>query len=132
MLFGSGYKLGEFKTSSSKVERPNYRILNAANNQNKNIDFSLFWDAWNKVEQKFIDKNKLEPQKMLYGSIKGMVSSLDDPYTFFLTPEENKQSKDDLGGKFEGIVAQLGLKDNQIIIVAPLKNSSRKSWNKSW
>lgn len=123
LLFGSGYKLGEFKTSSSKVERPNYRILNAANNQNKNIDFSLFWDAWNKVEQKFIDKNKLEPQKMLYGSIKGMVSSLDDPYTFFLTPEENKQSKDDLGGKFEGIGAQLGLKDNQIIIVAPLKNS---------
>jgi carboxyl-terminal processing protease len=52
-----------------------------------------------------------------------MVSSLDDPYTFFLTPEENKQSKDDLGGKFEGIGAQLGLKDNQIIIVAPLKNS---------
>jgi carboxyl-terminal processing protease len=60
---------------------------------------------------------------MFYGAIKGMVASLEDPYTFFLTPEENKQSKDDLGGKFEGIGAQLGLRDNKIIIVAPLKNS---------
>jgi len=60
---------------------------------------------------------------MFYGAIKGMVASAEDPYTFFLTPEENQQSKDDLGGKFEGIGAQLGLKDNRIIIVAPLKNS---------
>jgi carboxyl-terminal processing protease len=83
----------------------------------------LFWDTWEKVEQKFIDKKKLDPKKMFYGAIKGMVSSLDDPYTFFLTPEENKQSKDDLQGKFEGIGAQLGMKDNRVIVVAPLKNS---------
>jgi carboxyl-terminal processing protease len=40
-----------------------------------------------------------------------------------LTPEENKQTKDDLGGKFQGIGAQLGLKSNRIVIIAPLKNS---------
>ncbi|MEK7097201.1 MAG: S41 family peptidase, partial [Patescibacteria group bacterium] len=50
-------------------------------------------------------------------------ASLEDPYTFFLTPDENKQTKDDLSGKFEGIGAQLGLKDNRIIIIAPLKKS---------
>ena len=123
-LFGSGYKLGEFNTGRSKLERPNYNILNAnPSDKVKNIDFSLFWDTWNVVEQKFIDRKKLDPQKMFYGAIKGMVYALDDPYTFFLTPEENKQSKDDLGGKFEGIGAQLGLKDNQIIVVSPLRNS---------
>ncbi len=122
-LFGSGYKIGEYKANASKLERPSYNIINVDQKNAKNIDFSLFWDAWNKVEQKFIDKKKLDPEKMFYGSIKGMVASLEDPYTFFLTPEENKQSKDDLGGKFEGIGAQLGLKDNRIIIIAPLKNS---------
>ncbi len=122
-LFGGGYKIGEYKANTSKVERPNYNIINTSDKSAKNIDFSLFWDAWNKVEQKFIDKKKLDPQKMFYGSIKGMVASLEDSYTFFLTPEENKQSKDDLGGKFEGIGAQLGLKDNRIIIIAPLRNS---------
>lgn len=125
-LFGSGYKLGEFRANSAKVERPSYNIINTQNTDQskiKNIDFSLFWETWNKVEQKFIDKKKLDPQKMFYGAIKGMVASLEDQYTFFLTPDENKQSKDDLSGKFEGIGAQLGLKDNQIIVVAPLKDS---------
>jgi carboxyl-terminal processing protease len=126
-LFGSGYKLGEYQTSISKLDRSNYNILNTSNQSNnpktQNIDFSLFWETWDKVEQKFVDKKKLDPKKMFYGAIKGLVASLDDPYTFFLTPEENKQSKDDLGGKFEGIGAQLGLKDNRIVIIAPLKDS---------
>jgi len=126
-LFGSGYKLGEYRTETRKMERPYYNILNTQKNNEstkvKDLDFALFWETWDKVEQKFIDRKKLNPQKMLYGAIKGMVASLEDPYTFFLTPEENKQSKDDLGGKFEGIGAQLGLKDGRIVIVAPLKNS---------
>jgi len=130
LVFGSGYKLGEYQTAKAKIDRPNYNILNTQpqqsplqNNNFKNIDFGLFWDTWNKVEQKFVDKKKLDPKKMFFGAIKGMVASLDDPYTFFLTPDENKQSKDELGGKFEGIGAQLGLKDNRVIVVAALKNS---------
>jgi len=130
-LFGSGYKLGEYKTAISKIERPSYNIVNApvgGQKQNpKNIDFSLFWEAWDKVEKKFVDKQKLDPQKMFFGAIKGMVGSLEDSYTFFLTPEENKQTKDDLGGKFEGIGAQLGLKDGRIVVVAPLKKSPAES-----
>lgn len=126
-LFGSGYKLGEYKFS----KRLNQSRNNLPSDQNvaidKNFDFNLFWDVWDKLEQKFIDKKKLDSQKLYYGAIKGMVASLEDPYTFFLTPEENKQSKDDLGGKFEGIGAQLGLKDNRIIVVAPLKNSPAES-----
>lgn len=123
-LFGSGYKLGQYNANKNKIGRPSYNIRNASSDQKvKDLDFGLFWETWDKVEQKFIDKKKIDPQKMFYGSVKGLVNSLDDPYTFFLTPEENKQSKDDLGGKFEGIGAQLGLKNNSIIIIAPLKNS---------
>jgi carboxyl-terminal processing protease len=114
-VFGSGYKLGEY------VQLKN---LNASlSQQAKNLDFSLFWEAWNKLENKYIDKSKLDTKKMYYGAIKGMVAAVEDPYTFFLSPEENKQSKDDLGGKFDGIGAQLGLKDNQVVIISPLRNS---------
>lgn len=125
IIFGSGYKLGEYKTKITLLPRQNYNITNAneKNEKIKNIDFNLFWETWDKVEKKFIDKKKLDPQKMFYGAIKGMVASLEDPYTFFLTPEENKQSKQDLEGKFEGIGAQLGMKEGRIIVVAPLKDS---------
>ncbi len=123
-LFGSGYRLGEYKSLSSAITGTDYSVLNAKNPSSlKNLDFSLFWETWNKLEEKYVDKKKLDPQKMLYGAIKGMTASLDDPYTFFMTPTENQQSKNDLDGKFEGIGAQLGLKDNVIVIIAPLKNS---------
>lgn len=127
-LFGSGYKLGEYQAVNQKIERPNYNIINAGTSSDaKNIDFSLFWDTWAKIEDKYVDKKKVDPQKMFYGAIKGMVASVEDPYTFFLTPEENKTSKSSLEGKFEGIGAQLGLKDNQIVVIAPLKNSPAES-----
>lgn len=125
-LFGSGYKLGEYKTKIFGIQSLKKNVFNSLNEtvtDRKNLDFNLFWDAWEELENKFIDKNKLDSKKMYYGAIKGMVSSLEDPYTFFLTPEENKEAKNDLAGKFEGIGAQLGLQNNRIIIVAPLKNS---------
>ena len=125
-FFGTGYRLGEYQQRQKINQRFNPQLTQTnslPSAKNEAIDFSLFWDVWDKLEEKYIEKKKIDSKKMLYGAIKGMVSSLGDPYTFFLTPEENKQSKDDLQGKFEGIGAQLGLKDNRIIIVAPLKNS---------
>lgn len=124
-LFGSGYKLGEYKATFGKIELGKSNIFNAAtdNKEIQNLDFGLFWDTWNKLEEKYVDKKKIDPKKMFYGAIKGMVASLEDPYTFFLTPEENKLTKDDMGGKFEGIGAQLGMKNTRIVVIAPIKNS---------
>lgn len=116
LIFGSGYRLGQYKSRFVSSSPIGY-------GQNSNINFDLFWETWNKLQERYVDQKKLDPKKMYMGAIKGMVASIDDPYTFFLTPDENKQTKDDLGGKFEGIGAQLGLKDGRIIIIAPLKNS---------
>ncbi|MFH0773348.1 MAG: S41 family peptidase [bacterium] len=115
LLFGLGYKLGEYKTPFSKNEQ-------IATNS-KNIDFSMFWKVWDTVEKKYVDKKKVDPKKMYYGAIKGLVASVEDPYTFFLTPAENQQTKDGLEGKFEGIGAQLGMKESRVVVIAPLKNS---------
>lgn len=115
VIFGSGYKLGQYQSN---------QLVTLLNNSSvSNINFTLFWNVWSELQKKYVDKKKIDYQKMYYGAIKGMVASLDDPYTFFLSPEENKQSKDDLQGKFEGIGAQLGLKDSRIVVVAPLKQS---------
>lgn len=125
LLFGLGYKYGESKSGGARAQNSIFGNIGSESKSKsaEKIDFSLFWDVWSKVEQKYVDEKKIDANKMYYGAIKGMVASLEDPYTFFLTPDENKKSKDDLGGKFEGIGAQLGLRDNRIVIVAPLKNS---------
>jgi len=118
LIFGSGYKVGEYKSRFAVSLQPT-----TYNRQQSNINFDLFWETWNKLQERYVDPKKIDAKKMYLGAIKGMVASLEDPYTFFLTPEENKQTKDDLGGKFEGIGAQLGLKNNRIVIIAPLKKS---------
>lgn len=116
LLFGGGYKLGEYKSFTGIS-------VGAVPPNSRNIDFTMFWKVWDTIEKKYVDKKKVDPQKMYYGAIKGLVASVEDPYTFFLTPVENKQSKDGLGGKFEGIGAQLGVKDNRVVVIAPLKSS---------
>lgn len=128
LIFGVGFKYGEFTTQQTVSPERAEEIDNIEETQDQfaqeqSVDFGLFWETWNKLDEKFVGQDKLDAQKMFYGAIKGMVASLEDPYTFFLTPEEQSKSEDDLGGRFEGIGAQLGLEENQIVIVAPLKNS---------
>lgn len=86
----------------------------------KQIDFSLFWTTWDRLADSYLDKSALQPQKMIYGAIKGMVASLGDPYTVFLPPQENKEAKEDLNGAFEGVGIQLGYIDEQLAVIAPL------------
>jgi len=52
-----------------------------------------------------------------------MVNSLDDPYTMYLPPTQNSNFKQVLSGQFSGIGAELGMTDNQVIVVAPLDGS---------
>lgn len=122
ILFGSGYQLGSAQPKSSVNPGISFKNITVPN-QHSEIDFAQFWDTWNKLEEKYVDKKKLDSKKMFYGAIKGMVASVEDPYTFFLTPKENQDSKNDLEGKFEGIGAQLGLKENRVVIIAPIKGS---------
>lgn len=98
------------------------RMVNTQNPQSDTVDFSLFWDVWGRLEENFIDRDKIDPQKMVYGAISGMVASLGDPYTVFLPPQEQKEAKEELGGTFEGIGAELGMKDSRIVVVSPLKD----------
>lgn len=115
LIFAGGCYIG-FRFGSDLVP-PSY-INNAKSDQEKTVDFSLFWQTWNKVRETYIGDS--DAQKMLYGAISGMVSSLGDPYTVFLTPEESRKLTEDLSGEFEGIGAELSMKDGKIIIVAPL------------
>ena len=117
---GIGFRLGEKKAA---VPTPDNRpVVNQQTPASGAIDFALFWDVWQRLTRSYIDRASMDSQKMVWGAISGMVNSLGDPYTLFLPPKENKDFKEDLGGQFEGIGAQLGTKDGRIIVVAPLKN----------
>jgi carboxyl-terminal processing protease len=87
------------------------------------IDFSLFWDVYNKLQKNFIDPSKIDDQKIIYGAIQGMTDSLGDPYTSFFDPEQAKRFQQDLSGSFEGIGVEIGIKKGFLTVVAPLKDT---------
>jgi len=98
-------------------------ITNKELNKPANVDFGLFWDAWAKVQEKFVNRSNLDSQKMVYGAVSGMVKSLGDPYTVFLSPELSKQFNEDIKGSFDGIGAEIGIRKDVLTIIAPLEGS---------
>ena len=91
--------------------------------QPQEIDFSLFWEAYHTLQEKFVDKEKFDIQKMIYGAISGMVKSLEDPYTIFLPPEETKRFIEDVKGTFEGVGMEIGIRKSQLQVIAPLEDT---------
>lgn len=86
--------------------------------------FGVFWQAWDIVQKNFVDQDALDPTAMTYGAIRGMVTALgDEGHTAFLTPEERERQQSDLSGTFSGIGAQLGVRDQLPVIVAPFDGS---------
>jgi len=87
------------------------------------IDFSLLWEAWHKLEENYVNPERLDHQKMVYGAISGMVKSIDDPYTLFFSPEETKKFLEDISGSFEGIGIEIGIRKGQLQVIAPLEGT---------
>ena len=87
------------------------------------LNLSLMWQVKDKLSQMFLEKDKLVDKNMEYGAIKGMVAALDDPYTVFLTPKENKSTNETLAGEFGGVGISLGYKDGVLAVVSPLKGT---------
>lgn len=118
---GIGFSLGQRQIGFHwENYQPKVTIERAVPTEKQDIDFSLFWDVWDTLSASYLDKSALSPGKMVYGAIQGMVSSLGDPYTVFLPPEEQKRSREDLSGAFEGVGIQLGYKDGNLAVIAPL------------
>lgn len=118
-VFFVGYLVGHGNLKFEDSFQP--KIVNKELFKPKELDFGLFWEAWSKLEENY--SGTFDRRKMLYGAISGMVNSLGDPYSVFLDPNEAKKFMEDLGGSFEGIGAELSVKDGKLVVVAPLEGT---------
>jgi len=87
------------------------------------VDFDVFWEAWAFLERDYLEPDKIEADKMVNGAIKGMTASLEDPYTIYLPPTDNKTSGENLNGKFYGVGIELGYIEQTLAVIAPLDGS---------
>ena len=98
----------------------------------------LYDDVWKIVNKKYYDptnnsqdwnkwryryQNKLKTKEDAYVAIETMLSSLNDPYTRFLDPKEFSEETQSIKGSLKGIGTQIGLRDGELVIIAPLEDS---------
>ena len=99
-----------------------------------NVDFSPVWKAWSILNANFVPDAVASTtpiatttagidQQEVWGMISGMADSLNDPYTFFLPPQQNTDFSSDLSGSFGGIGMEVDVKDGVLTAVSTLKGT---------
>jgi len=83
-------------------------------------DIKLFGQVLSLLQKDYVEpvKNK----DLIYGAIKGMVSTL-DPHSSFMTPDVYKEVQVDTKGEFGGLGLQVGVKDNRLVVIAPIEET---------
>lgn len=119
-VFVFGYALGK-KGIDLGLNIGPAKITNTEKGKPALVDFSLFWEAWDKLNKDYVESTNA--QDLVYGAISGMLSSTGDPYTVFMKPDENKRFMDDIKGEFDGIGVEITQVNGLPTVVAPLSGT---------
>lgn len=118
-LFAIGFLLGNATANKSYAEES--KVGESL------LSSPLLTKVQSTVSEKFIfwkSSSTLPTAKELeYGMISGYVSSYKDPYTVFFPPKEAKNFAENVKGSFGGVGMNVGMKDGNIVVIAPLKDS---------
>jgi carboxyl-terminal processing protease len=85
----------------------------------QDVEFKQFWEVWQLLKAKYYEQ-PVQDKTLFYGALAGMTAGLGDPYTNFFEPQIAEEFQQALSGNFEGIGAEIGIKDEQLRVVAPL------------
>ena len=117
--FYYGYRAGVEEPSVTLVKG----VVNLEEGNEEKVDFSLFWDVWKVLQEKYVNAEQVTDQEMVYGAISGMLAATGDPYSVFMPPKEADDFTQEISGEFGGIGAEIGIRNEQLVVVAPLKNT---------
>jgi carboxyl-terminal processing protease len=84
--------------------------------------FSTFWEAWDILHENYVDQ-PLDDEALMRGAIDGMMSSLGDPHTTYMDPEQFRRANAPLEGEYEGIGAYVDITGEYLKIISPMPDS---------
>ena len=122
IAFSIGFFVGEGRGVRSVVPQGEGRVTGQGEVPDYlagDVDFKRFCEIWNMVKEEFY-RQPVSEKELFYGALKGMVAGTGDPYTVYMPPEEASAFSANLEGSFEGIGAEIGIKEDRLQIVAPL------------
>lgn len=80
----------------------------------------LFSYALTTVQAAYVEEPSAKD--LIYGSLKGMLGSL-DPHSQFLSPEDFKDLKSETEGKFGGLGIEISIRDNLLTVISPIEDT---------
>ncbi len=105
LIFVSGFILGRSDAKKDYADlnsSHNYVLTGDIKGEYKQVNINVLWEVWDDLSKIYLRKN-IDGNKLLDGAIKGLVKSLDDPYTAYLNEAETKEYLKSNSGKFEGV-----------------------------
>lgn len=118
LLFGSGYMFGQSRYAPISMiglaDTTPIEVREA---------FVPFWEVYDYLNKNYYDQ-PLDQEMLIEGAIRGMLATLDDPNTAYLSPEEQTMMQSALEGELQGIGAEVqGQEDGAIVVVSPIAGS---------
>ncbi|MDH5740875.1 MAG: S41 family peptidase [Nitrospira sp.] len=83
-------------------------------------ELKTFSEVLNQVQKHYVEETK--PKDLIQGAIRGMLGTL-DPHSAYMTPEMYKEMQVETRGEFGGVGIQIGVKDNQLSVIAPIEGT---------
>ncbi len=127
LAFGGGIAVGSGGSAAAVVARIPLVGDGLDATPDQSVDFTDFWKAWNALDENYVSTHASSTlptaKERLFGAIEGLASSYDDPYTVFFPPKEAKAFADTISGSFAGVGMEIGIKDDILIVIAPLKGT---------
>ncbi len=125
--FGVGVLVGRNSGgagNSASTSTPITQVINfnRSVNHSDSVEFDQFWDVWDKIKSKYV-KQPVKDADLFYGAMQGMVYGLGDPYSVYFPPKPAEEFNKSLSGELSGIGAEIGIKQNQLMVIAPLASS---------
>src|SRR6185295_18334419 len=80
----------------------------------------LFSYALTTIQSEYVDKK--QSKELIYGSLKGMLASL-DPHSQFLDPDEYNELKTETQGKFGGLGIEISIRDGLLTVITPIEDT---------
>lgn len=88
----------------------------------KSSPLDVFFQAVTAVRTQYVKKD-LDNTSLYYGAIRGLLSSLQDPYTRFVEPKDYREMQVHLRGNFSGIGIQIGIREGKLVVIAPMEGT---------
>ena len=98
-----------------------YSFISSNTKLSNHLETNSLQRVYNFLKEEYLYPDKMNDKSLAeIGATKGLVDSLDDPYTVYFSKDEYQSFSESLDGQFEGIGAEIGIKDGQLIIVTPI------------